>query len=619
MYRSGAKNIGVIIEFRIQNMKSRNLTLVDTLKNVFLLSLMIFIFCPGYSRAQTVKVDVLHSFDGYRVGGSYPIALRLRISKPLYIHGPEKKTGLLFPTVLSFQERGGIQIKDIGFPAPEKKKFDYAPEPVEVFSGKLLVRMTLAVQENAPLGTQEITGALSYQACSSNACLPPEKIPIVLKLRTVPEKAVTKPLNRALFLSPGEGNSSGSAVTGGPLGSGVWLTLLGIFLGGLALNLTPCVYPLIPITVSYFGGRNQDRGGRPLLHGIAYLLGLAITNSALGVSAALSGKMLGSALQNPLALVFVSGVLVTLGLSFFGVWELRMPAALTRLAAKSYGGYTGTLFMGLTLGVVAAPCLGPFILGLITYVGQKGDPLLGFLYFFVLSVGLGLPLMALGIFSGQLDRLPFSGTWMIWVRKGMGWVLMGMAAYMISPLIPSGLGGIGLTAGVILAAGVHLGWLEKESVPSGRFLLFRRALTLVVIGGVSVYLLTADRTRETVHWIPYSEEAVSGAAKDRNPLLLDFYAEWCGPCKAMERKVFTDPEVVRLSRSFVNVRVDLTRRGPSQTEVLDRYGVRGVPTIIFVRSDGEEAKGLRIESYVGKSEVLARMKLLLKLSLSTRK
>ena len=170
----------------------------------------------------------------------------------------------------------------------------------------------------------------------------------------------------------------------------VW-TLLGIFAGGMALNLTPCVYPLIPITVSYFGGKSGSGQGRLVVHGLFYLAGLAFTNSALGVAAALTGGLMGSMLQNPLVLVGVAAVLVIFATSLFGFWELRLPGSLTQAASKSYAGYFGSLFMGLTLGVVAAPCIGPFVLGLLTWVASLGSAWLGFLVFFTLRIGLGLP------------------------------------------------------------------------------------------------------------------------------------------------------------------------------------------------------------------------------------
>ena len=243
----------------------------------------------------------------------------------------------------------------------------------------------------------------------------------------------------------------------------IW-TLLGIFAGGMALNLTPCVYPLIPITVSYFGGQAAKEGegkGNLVAHGLCYMVGLAVMNSALGVISALTGGLMGAMLQNPAVLIVVAAVLVFFATSLFGLWELRLPGALTQSAAKSYSGYFGSLFMGLTLGVVAAPCIGPFVLGLLTWVAAMGSPWLGFVIFFTLSIGLGVPLFFLAVFSGQLEKLPRSGGWMIWVRKLMGWVLAGMAVHFIRPILPEAVS-VALLAAVALAAGIHLGWLDRN-------------------------------------------------------------------------------------------------------------------------------------------------------------
>ena len=401
-------------------------------------------------------------------------------------------------------------------------------------------------------------------------------------------------------------------------GASIWFTLLAIFLGGLALNLTPCVYPLIPITVSYFGGKSERIRGQTIIHGLLYMFGLSMTNSLLGLSAALSGGMLGFALQNPFVLIFVVAVMVAMALSFFGLWELKLPIGLTRLASKSYAGFLGTFFMGLTLGIVAAPCLGPFILGLLVYVGQMGDPFLGFIYFFVLSIGLGLPLSVLAIFSGAIVRLPKSGDWMLWIRKFMGWVLLGMAAFMISPLISHLFGRHWLLAGVSAAAGIHLGWLDKTGAKLRIFPYLKKVMGVVLVCGGIVYLVLTSQHVGGIEWIPYDESIIAKAVEEKKPMIIDFYADWCGPCVAMEKEVFTDPEVIKLSRNVINMRLDLTKVKQFHNEVMRKYQIRGIPTAVFINRQGVEEKRLRAVGFVDKSEFLNRLTWLLNKSPSAQ-
>ena len=387
----------------------------------------------------------------------------------------------------------------------------------------------------------------------------------------------------------------------------IW-TLLGIFAGGIALNLTPCIYPMIPITVSYFGGKTDQGRGNLVANGVCYIGGLSVTNSLLGVTAALTGGLMGAMLQSPLVLAAVAAVLVILATSLLGFWELRLPYWLTQAASKSYAGYFGSLFMGITLGVVAAPCIGPFVLGLLTWVAGMGNPWLGFLIFFTLSLGLGLPLFVLAMFSGKLDKLPRSGEWMIWVRKVMGWVLVGMAAYFIRPLLPQ-TAGILLLSAVVLAAGLHLCWIDRSQASFRAFDWMKTGTGIIGLVAATYLMGALVMQGPGVQWQAYSDHLLTEAIENHKPVIIDFSAAWCAPCRKLDEVTFHDREVVtQAAQDFIMIKVDLTRKGNTDSDrLLQRYDVRGVPTIVFLDRQGKERRDLRLVDFLPADQFLVRM------------
>jgi len=261
---------------------------------ISLILLFVFLVSPSPSGAATVQVEVIQSQSQYPAGASYPIHFLVRVNNPWYIHGTGASEEGLIPTIFTFPDSPVFRVEDIKFPASEKKRFEYTKNPIEVFSGEFRVSARVIINRKAPLGEQVIKGKLSSQACSAKSCLPPETVPVFLSLNITSPVAGTKSENLPVLEIEGQASVPDQPIPGSKTGAGLWLTLIGIFLGGLALNLTPCIYPLIPITVSYFGGRGEKFGGKIIFHGILYISGLAFTNSILGVTASLSGAMLGS-------------------------------------------------------------------------------------------------------------------------------------------------------------------------------------------------------------------------------------------------------------------------------------------------------------------------------------
>ena len=399
-----------------------------------------------------------------------------------------------------------------------------------------------------------------------------------------------------------------------PSGAYLFLVLAAVLVGGMALNLTPCIYPLIPITVSYFGGRSETVQGSTLIHGTFYILGLSVTNSTLGVIAALTGGLVGGLLQNSVVLATIALILLVFALSLFGFWEIRLPTRFNTLATRTYGGYGGSLFMGLTLGIIAAPCIGPLVVGLLGWIAAIGKIWFGFTVFFVLSIGMGFPLFLLALFSSNIDKLPRSGEWMIWVKKLMGWILVVMAIYFINPLLTEPWGVIFYTF-TAAAAGFHLGWLEKSV---GQTPTFRKFRVVVGIGCLVLATLVSGSylTRAPgIEWTSQKDGAdviLAQAKEDGQPVIIDFSADWCAPCRKMDATTFRDPEVRAAAQQIVMVKIDLTG-GPDDTarKMLEKYQVKGVPTVVFIDRNGRERGDLRLVDYRPPDEFLGRMKQIL--------
>jgi thiol:disulfide interchange protein DsbD len=372
------------------------------------------------------------------------------------------------------------------------------------------------------------------------------------------------------------------------------------FLGGLALNLTPCVYPLIPITISFFAWQAQQRWERTAILAACYVLGLAITYSTLGLIASLTGGMLGTALQQPWVPVFIALVMIALGLSLCGLFEFRIPAVLTSRLGVARTGAIGALIMGLTVGIVAAPCIGPFVLGMLLYVGQLGRPIVGFWLFFALALGLGLPYLFLGIFASQLHRLPRSGAWLTWVKQLLGCVLFGVALYLLLPLLPEGVGRWTLIS-LLIGCGVYLGWISRARLQGG-WLWARRAVGILLVVSALSVRPSAASSPSPITWVPYSESVFNGASE--KPVLVDVYADWCIPCHEMDATTYRDPHVVEHTQGFTMVKLDATDLSPAEETFIERYQVIGVPTLLAFDAQGKPVLDLSRSGYVNSKELL---------------
>ncbi|HET6373853.1 MAG TPA: cytochrome c biogenesis protein CcdA [Candidatus Polarisedimenticolia bacterium] len=595
-----------------------------------LLCVFLALACGGVLLAEAltsgkvVKTRSYLSLDKVPPGSTFRVAIAVEISPDWHVNSHTPSFEYLIATSLALDDPGaapGLELSKPIYPPHVERAFSFTDnETLKVYEGTVYIGLEGRTAAGLAPGTHAIHGTLTVQACSDKSCLAPARLPVEISIPIAAAGEPSNAINQDVFRSIKFEGAPPAAGPAGPAPGGAaddmvggwvrdlgWATTLGlIFLGGLALNLTPCVYPLIPITLAYFGGQAAGRPAHTFRLAALYVLGMCVTYSVLGVVAATTGSLLGSALQSPLSLVFVALVLVALGLSMFGLYELQVPAAI-RKHVMSRPGPGGAVFMGLTVGMVAAPCVGPFVVSLLAYVGRTGSPLLGFWLFFVLALGLGLPYLLMGGFAGAATGLPRAGAWMEWVKKAFGCVMLTMAVYFINPLLPSAVSHFTLPAALVLS-GIYLGFLEGSPIRSSGFRAVRAAVSLVC-AALTAFLLMPSNAAAGVQWEPYSDEAFAAALAAGHPVMIDFTADWCLPCKELDRFTFSDREVVAASQGFRALKADISSTLSPPVEALrERFEILGAPTIVFIDTQGRERKELRLTGFEGAAQFLQRMK-----------
>jgi len=556
-----------------------------------------------------VKIDAYSSFDKVYAGGQFKIAVKASIDEGWHINSNVPNEDFLIPSKLEIWGNDNFVLADVIYPNANEVNFEFSDLPVSVYDGEILIGGIVNIPQNITLSETELKIKFTYQACNDASCMPPATVEKTLMISVVDKSSPVNETHSEIFSQINfedeiTSENDDDSIAGTLESSGLLLSLIFVFLGGLALNLTPCVYPLIPITVGYFGGQSEGRTGKLFVLGLVYVLGMSITYSIVGVVTSLSGAVFGSLLQSPIVILGIAAILIALSLSMFGMYEFKLPDKWVMKAGGAKSGAFGALLMGLTMGIVAAPCIGPFVLGLVTYVAAKGDPLYGFLMFFFLAIGLGTPYLFLALFSGKIKNLPRAGFWMDAVKHIFGFILIGMAIYFIEPLLPKSFVVYVLPVYMIFAA-LYLMIFDKLANNIKGFRIFKIAFSVVIIGFAAYMLWPTDK--QSPNWQYYSNEAFEQAVQDNQKIIIDFYADWCIPCKELDALTFTNPELIELSKEFVCFKVDMTKTMSEETEqVRGEFNIIGMPTIIFFNSNGNEVE--RLSGFIEAQEFIELMK-----------
>ncbi len=520
---------------------------------------------------------------------------------------------------------GGAQLGAAQLPAGEEKH--------DEFFGLIRVhhdRLEAIVPLSGALPAVGAQLEVKYQGCSERGiCYPPMRKSFDLssganhtettaKVAATASNGVTSAPTSAEPLS--EQDSLAAALAGENKG----LTILTFFGLGLLLAFTPCVFPMIPILSSIIVGQGEAlTTRRAFTLSLAYVLAMAATYTVAGVVAGLFGSNLQATFQNPWILGSFSGLFMLLSLSMFGFYELQLPSSwqskLSDISNQQQGGtLLGVAIMGALSALIVGPCVAPPLMGALIYIGQTGDALLGGGALFAMSLGMGLPLLAIGSSAGKL--LPRAGAWMDAVKAVFGVAMLAVAVWMLERIIPAAVTML-LWAGLLIVSAIYMGAIEPvREGASGWTKLWKGLGFIMLVYGVILLLGTAsgshnplqplDKMRAGVamaggttpselHFtriksVADLERELNTAKAAGRPVMLDFYADWCTYCKGYERDVFPHPRVVATAGNGVMLQADVTDNDDLDQALLNHLGLTAPPALLFWGHDGQERKAMRV-------------------------
>jgi thiol:disulfide interchange protein DsbD len=483
---------------------------------------------------------------------------------------------------------------------------------IEVFRHPFVIDITL---NRTRLAETDITLQTSFQGCSNEGlCYQPITRTKQLNL-PVAKTGISMTPNLSPTVIQPQPATENSRIANLFKGGDFWLIISFFFGAGLLLSLTPCVFPMIPILSGIIVGRgNKITHAHAFVLSLAYVLGMAITFAAAGVAAGFTGNLISSALQTPWVLGSFAGLFVLLSLSMFGFYELQLPSAwqskLSDTSNRLHGGHLGGVFiMGALSAIIMGPCVTAPLAGALLYISQTHDAILGGVALFALALGMGATLLLIGTSAGAL--LPKSGVWMVAVKRTFGVLLLALAIWIIQPLLPVSVQMLLWALLLILSAayfrfhdtasGQHK-FIEGVGRSGGALLgisYLIGALTgaqdilhpLDGIGAARPAALRFSRIKDM------TELDQRLAQAHGQPVMLNFYADWCISCKEMERNTFSDPGVQAKLKPVLLLQADVSANSEADRALLKRYGLYGPPGVLFFDVQGKELSDHRVMGY----------------------
>jgi len=569
---------------------------------------------------------------------AHTLALRFVIAPGHYLYRERVKVNATPPEALAA----------ISFPPAQTKLDPNFDKPVEIYHDGLALRVPVTGAAAA-----DFRVSVQSQGCAEKGlCYPPREHVLAVQMHggaitqvreldtpDTPWASPTTATTAATANPPAEGGSLGGIE--GALRSGSLLSVAGMFLlAGLMLSFTPCVLPMVPILSSIIVGQGQAVSrGRGFALALAYALGMALVYTALGVAAGLAGQGLAAALQKPAVLAAFAGLLVLLALSMFGVYELQMPSALqsrlTQASGRLQGGrFFGVFLMGGLSALIVGPCVAAPLAGALVYISQTRDVVLGGLALFSLACGMSVPLLLVGLSAGSL--LPRAGRWMETVKHLFGVLLIGVAIWMVSPVLPVWAQMLAWGALLLIVATfLHVfdrlpdGARHGSRLAKGVGVLLALAGTAQVVGAMSggddvLQPLRHFAAARGGQGSTGTDAAVAARAPDfravRNvaeldqalhasgrPVMLDVYADWCVSCKELERFTFQDAAVKARLAGLTLLRADVTANSADDQALMKRFQLFGPPGMVFFNAAGRELPTAAVVGFRNATDFIAHL------------
>lgn len=602
-------------------------------KSHILAAILLFFSLAVWAQDEPFKTKVETDAGSVRPGDRLTVTVTIDIAPKHYLYAertdvkPGDTEGLTF----------GEAVKPAG-----KTKNDPVFGPVKAYEKNVAIRLPVTVSPSVGSGKIVLPLTVKYQGCTESMCFMPEEKQVEAVFEIVAasaddglpdfapeepfvtvtedtEKTAASSLEVETTTSDAPGKNTGRLrEIAGKFGFiGV---IVAAFAWGFLASLTPCVYPIIPITVSVISAGSGGNAFRGFILSIFYVLGMSLVYAVFGVVAAWSGGLFGEQINHPAVRIVVSAVLVILALGMFDVIYIQMPS----FVSSKLGGYSGTGTLGVFLtgavsGAVVGPCVGPMIIAILVYIAAIGDKFQGFFIMWSFALGMGMLFLLIGTFSGFAASMPKAGMWMEKLKRFFGVVMLALALYFLEPLLPGNL--FFLVLGAFLTGlGIFTGALDKTDAEStGKTKLWKTAGVVMLALGIGYIARFALDYREApvqnisqpsgISWISSESDGLASAKDEKKPVMVDFTAEWCTACKKMERETFTVPSVVNEAKRFVCIKIDGTdTKAPDVVRLVKKYNVIGFPTVVFIDSDGNRINDRRITKFVTGSELLERMR-----------